>query len=35
MHNSTVGAMLMRTVPLFNNETVKFHVADVNVKTKI
>lgn len=35
MHNSTVGAMLMRTVPLFNNEIVKFHVPDVNVKNKI
>lgn len=35
MRNSVVGAMLMRDVPLFNKEIVKFHVPDVNVKTKI
>lgn len=34
MRNSVVGAMLMRDVPLFNKEIVKFHVPDVNVKDK-
>lgn len=33
--NSVVGAMLMRDVPLFNNEVLKFHVPNMNVKTKI
>ncbi len=35
MRNSVVGAMLMRDVLLFNNEVLKFHVPDINVKTKI
>ncbi|AJI26399.1 hypothetical protein BF28_5607 (plasmid) [Bacillus cereus E33L] len=32
MRNSVVGAMLMRDVPLFNKEIVKFHVSYANVK---
>lgn len=32
MRNSVVGAMLMRDVPLFNKEIVKFHVPDVMLK---
>ncbi len=33
--NSVVGTMLMRDVPLFNNEILKFHVPNVDVKIKI
>lgn len=35
MRNSVVGAMLMRDVPLFNNEIVKFHVPYVMLKRQI
>lgn len=35
MRNSVVGAMLMRDVPLFNKEIVKFHVPNVMLKTQI
>lgn len=35
MRNSVVGAMLMRDVPLFNKEIVKFHVPNVNKKRQI
>jgi hypothetical protein len=35
MRNSVVGAMLMRDVPLFNNEIIKFHVPYVVLKRQI
>lgn len=35
MRNSVVGAMLMRDVPLSNNEIVKFHVPYVILKRQI
>lgn len=35
MQSRLVGATLLSMFPLFNKEIVKFHVPDVNIKTKI
>lgn len=35
MQSRLVGATLLSMFPLFNKEILKFHVPDVNVKTKI